>query len=546
MKYLLGILLLLSLVVAQAQTTLPVPSEVVSIMGSSASIDCTNVSLMPGSPPTFALIPKSSGARDGYVWVNSGLNGLCVVGMVNGGAPDWPVKPTEMLSKDHVEVWLATTPDITLPPVGYGNQFGETGLKSADDCEASGENASEIQKKEANCRAWYTKQTLYRALLRRLFVRQWAIANAGIEEEFATTAWRNLETNFFRKDLPEQLQPREFDGTTTLVHDGKAGNGKFEADYTFQLFIPYSALPPSPSLEIRDLWLMVDVFSPASNGAKTGPFSTTSAQRVWGDPSTFSHIRLQRPVKYTLSPCGDPLIEKNIYEDKLAAWFLPVEPEKASQGPTLVDKDFILTNPASGYMYDPGGVSPRVEKYTHYWKQVGADNWVCGPNLATRRGSVTAASMSLAQDTRFSDGDTFRLNEETMDAKMLPDVSILVKSGPYATTRSPFGSGACGGCTTANLNFFTISPNGEMAAALKLELLTGDALLAVDFDIAADWKRLTVYEQVANDPSNLSVEDSHWDSTAYCLNGKIYEKCGEAGNVKPPDPPKYPEFRAEQ
>lgn len=89
----------------------------------------------------------------------------------------WPQQKSEMLSSDHIEVWLATSPEVSLPPIGWGNQFGATELASLKNCADqvdphSGEPASGAK----NCERWYNEQLQYRQYLRRLFVRQWLIA----------------------------------------------------------------------------------------------------------------------------------------------------------------------------------------------------------------------------------------------------------------------------------------------------------------------------------------------------------------------------------
>lgn len=517
---------------------------------------CTTYTGSYWGNPTFALIPKSAGARTGKVWVRSGWDGICIEGRVYGPAPEWAAKPSALLRKDHVEVWLATAPHVTVPLIGWGNQFGEAKLKSASVCEEKADSFPGVGNVDkARCREWYAKQIPYRALLRRLFVRQWAIAgekseqvsgptSAHVEEEFASQAWRDLGLQYFQPDLPVKLKPRQFDGVEAFA--GKAKQG-----YGFAVFIPYSAFPPMPHLVPRDLWLMVDVFSPARPGMKTGPYSTTSARRVWGDPATFNHIRLERPLDYALSPCRDALAERNLYGDKLPGWFFPVEPKSAKDSPVVIGKDFVLANPAHGYLYQPGGMSPEVVTHTHFWKKLGPGEWVCGPHMGLRRAGVTywavpvktqsctTVKTSAHSSTRscWTQVTRFDLSKRGLDAKVLGDGGVLVKSGPYSTTLSAFGSGMCGLCTVANLDFYTISPDGKAGKALELDsLVSGDPgqPIGVDFTISPDWKLVREYEQFEG--------KSGWISKKYCFDGDTYKKCGGSPDAKPPSPPNYPQY----
>jgi hypothetical protein len=85
------------------------------------------------TPPTLPLIGKSPEAHRGNVWLRSTDEGLHIWGKVERGEQEiqWPRLRSEMLSADHIEVWLAASPDPTMPAVGWGNQFGMSELTSA-------------------------------------------------------------------------------------------------------------------------------------------------------------------------------------------------------------------------------------------------------------------------------------------------------------------------------------------------------------------------------------------------------------------------------
>ena len=72
-----------------------------------------------GAPPDSTLIPYGEGARHGHLWIRTLPDGLYIAGKLEGGPPQLPHTRDEILSKDHVEVWLAASPDVELPEIGY-------------------------------------------------------------------------------------------------------------------------------------------------------------------------------------------------------------------------------------------------------------------------------------------------------------------------------------------------------------------------------------------------------------------------------------------
>jgi hypothetical protein len=273
-------------------------------------------------PATFTLIAKTPGAPVGSVWVRSDGDGLHIWGNVEGGAPAWPEQKAELLGKDNAEVWLAAAPEVTMPPVGWGNQFGKIEMKSAEDCK--GQTDPQTGSPEAGgaaCAQWYAEQVRYRAQFKRLFARQWLLAGstnfgpAHVAEAYATEAWRTLEGDVFAEDLPDELEPKVAGlakggvnivyGKSETEHDsaGNAYQKNIATGYEFYLGIPWEAFPPAPKLEVGDLWLMVDVFGAAPAGKKTGTYATTSTAREWGVPASFNHVKLEAARGFTLSPC---------------------------------------------------------------------------------------------------------------------------------------------------------------------------------------------------------------------------------------------------
>jgi len=561
MHSLKAIVLLVPLVMASAASaqTAPQSSGVVSVPGATVRQINESRNRDPGAdprgvyatPPSLTLIPHSAQAHPGRIWIRSTGEGLHLFGRVEADADGfrWPKQKSEMLSSDHVEVWLAASPEVSMPLIGWGNQFGTTELTSVKDCTPKAESqAAAMASSDSNCEGWYNEQVQYRQQLRRLFARQWLIAvdarafKPRVIEDFASSAWRGLTESLFPDDLPTALQPKADDGVTAEVgaeyrqetgHDA-AGNPSqqgHQTGYNFHIFIPYTAFPPAQQLKLADLYLMVDVFSAAPQGRKMGDFSSTSATRVWGKPASFNHLRLDAPRTFSITPCEEKPEQEDLYGEKHKAWFLPTEPGKDAGLSSTLASTFALINPASGYLYDPGGVSPEATAASYFSNQLANGAFVCGPDLIWRKdGSI--------QRTKFNiDKTSFKVTE-------LPDGWSLLRSGPFTYPHSRFGSGQCGACQIMEFQILAASPQGEISSALSLnEDMSGEgeSADATDLDIAPDWKRITLYRQF----EDFSHPDPkpNWTSTTYCLDGHAYKQCGESKQAKPPDPPNFKELR---
>ena len=498
-------------------------------------------------PPQLELIAKGAGAHPGKVWVRSTDDGLHVYLKVEtaGAQLHWPFEKADMLASDHVEIWLSTSTKVEMPPIGYGNQFGPNELKSADDCKAlendQGPGTPRTPRVD-DCDRWFNNQVLYRKQLERLFVRQWLAANTSYGgavhsffEDFASSAWANLNAWFFRDELPDALEPKnskDMKAEFGLDFDHLPPNPTPEQrqkkpdliGYGLDFFIPWSAFPPTSEFDLRDLWLMVDVFSAAPEGKKMGPYSTTAPGRVWGMPASFNHMVLASPRTHVLSDCHVPGTESDVYDEKHAAWYFPL----IGNPPFVVNDDVSLQNAAQGYLYDPQGASPIAETAKHFSKALPDGGFICGPNLAYRGKGGSGTSK-------------FEIDGKNLAVHRLPDGWLLVRSGPTATIQNEhFGSGMCGACDAAKTAIYAVSPSGEISPALELfEVFSGmqDSATGVDFAFSDDWKTVTNFLEMQDDQND--PPKTHTESITYCLSGHKYDKCGEAKNAKMPNPPKF-------
>jgi hypothetical protein len=464
--------------------------------------------------PDIILMPQGEGARKGRVWIRNIGKGLLIAGDIEGGAPDFPRDRDSLIAKDHVEVWLTAGVDPVLPPIGWGHQFGENTLANgadscADNLDETGISRDSSPEGLRKCREWASKQQKYRRYFQRLFLRQWLLAPDYAVESFAAPAYEEIASRFASKaEIPASLKPR---GTPKFWYSPSAKG------YTFQVLIPYESFPPLPSLELRDLRLLVDVFSAAPAGKKMGAFSGSSPARVWAKPETFNILRIDPPRVFQMTPCDTPLNGRDIYGNVRDAWFIPQEEQKGE----YESDGFLIVNGAGGYRYEPEGLSPVIRPVHDFWISVSPGEWICGSQLTHKKDS---------QRTAFPQ----RVDAEGLATHRLPNSDLLVKVGPSASY-SEFGSGQCGGCPYTNLTIYRLTTDNKIYEVLKL----GNVIAGTgppqdqDFTISADWSQVTEYDQELDDEKG---NPGSWSSTTYCLKDSRYEKCGEKSDVVPPNP----------
>ena len=481
-----------------------------------------NIAQLKGS--SLPLIAKGIGGPKGAVWIASTENGLLIYGEVQEEKePHFAVGRSDLLASDHVEVWLAAAEDPKLPPIGWGNQFGETDLASPADCDQTSDGMGFEKKGDgaARCKAWYDAQVSYRALLLHLFARQWVFSgdqilqSSTVAEMYSAPAYAQID------GVPHELAPQDglrvsMDRSWAAAAGGsKPGEANKITGFQFSLFVPWQAFPPQRQLLLRDLRLRVDVFAKAQEGRKMGPYATTAPVGEWGKPATFNRIRLAKPHEFVLTPCHVRLDEED--KDDSESWFVPPPhiPDGTGGLPTEQPwgEDFRLRNPVAGYMYEPGRRSPEVVMTGRFWRLLNAENAVCGPKLALRRGGKTYNYEASVHADGFS---TCRL----------ADGWLLVRSGPVMETLSPLGSGQCGSCPVAVLQIFTIDPEGKIATALDIDDVAsglGGQPDETDISVADDWSRVTLFE-----------EHETWSSEDFCLVGHEYKSCGKHERIPKP------------
>ncbi|MBL8233945.1 MAG: hypothetical protein JNL98_35950 [Bryobacterales bacterium] len=431
-------------------------------------------------------------ARNGHIWMRQTADGLLIAGSVSGGTPEFASSPVNMLSRDHVEIWLSAHLYPPLPPIGWGNQFGMIEDKTAEDCQ------------DEKCRDWYRRMARYRPLFERLFVRQYQLAPNVAVESYASPAYQQIRKTYADADTAPlaPLAPKAIPRFRTApAPDG----------YTFEALVPWAAFPPLQSLSLDRMRVLVDVFRAHAGRPADQPFSSTATGRRYGFAATYNDARFVSPRKFRLGACAYPLTLRDIYFESLPGWFLP------SRG-AQVQEAFVIQNTVRGYLYEPGGLSPVIRTTRFFERRVAEGEYVCGPELAWRDGEKFSSYSVLLEPERF-------------DARKQSDGSVIVKAGPVVTY-SEFGSGMCGACPRVRVDLVRLVPNRPIEELWKVyEVVDNGRLEDIDVHIAADWRKFTIFRL-----PGLGENEGNWQAEDYCRVPKGYAVCGTRANVRPPSP----------
>jgi hypothetical protein len=471
--------------------------------------------------PTFVLTPAGPGARPGQVWVRKSPDGLLIAGHVDGAPPVFPAHAGELMTKEHLEIWLAVEPNPEMPVMGWGNQFGDIDLPNGElSCAAALKDVSgddvDTELTE-NCQSWARKQRSYRIQLKRLFVRQWQLAPQVGVESFAAPAYRQIEQIFAGSkaedavSLPKELKPEGVPEMKVKLHSGSG--------YDFETLIPWKLFPPAKDPAVRQVTLMVEVFAPALAVRKSGVYSTTAPGRGYADFAAFSQIQFGRAKEYQISPCHYSATVPDAWGDGThTAYFFPSQEE-------LVRKTLALDNYRAGYAYEPAGLSPEVGSSEFFWKNVAPGEYLCGPPLRYYKGGAGTDLKSgfnghKRQSALYIDKDDF-------DVHRLPGGPLLIRNGPRTTILTRFGTGTCGACPVGELAVYSLDQNLKLSELLNLSDVVGNELDDMDIQISPAWDRVGLYRH--------KQDAETWDDEFYCLKGTSYEKCGTA-QTPPPEP----------
>lgn len=382
----------------------------------------------------------------------------------------------------HIELWLAASADLKLPPIGWGNQFGEV-PGTQESCADKG------QGKELDaCLAWIKTVPRYREIFRKLFLRRWSIKPGSVEENYATAAFHQLSPAA-RKQL-DLLKP----AGQPIVKIEPSGAG-----FVFSILVPWNAFPPADRLNLDRIGFQVDVRGDA--GALSTANGFKGARYNGLPPATMNPAQ-----PHQITPCEYPLSGKNIFRENRPAFYTMT----ASGG---LDRVFILQNTVQGYQYlpDSDALSPGIRVVEFYSQQLSPGEFICGPALTYRKGPVTKGT----------EIDLYPVPAKPLAIKALADGTRLLQYGPRVYY-SEFGSGTCGACPRVALDIYALAPSGAITSATSLDAVidTGE----YEIEQSPDWRKITEY----------SERDDRWSSKSYCLTGHAYRDCGSNPSTPPP------------
>ena len=441
--------------------------------------------------PAFLELSPISKGPSGKVWLRQTPQGLLLFARTAGPSQRFARFPSEMAESAHISLWLALAPTVDMPEIGWGSQFG---LMNCSKYSPTRTDAA-----MESCSVWSTRQASYREQLRRLFVRHWKLAPGVTVEDYASDAWRAVLTyaNDFERRALEGLAP-----SGVPFVDG--GGSPVARD--FEIFVPWSAFPPSNSLTVSGVRLAVDIVVGEAGR------STTAPERKGADPATFNNLDLERPLVSRVSPCGYPLQGFDVFHNGYPAWYF-LDP-----GGTISDT-FVLRNDIRGYRYDPEGLSP-IPSWTHYFsKEFAKGERICGPAL------------KYETNTRSFDSE-YKIDSEHLAMLEQPGDTWLLRSGPATGTLTELGAGECGSCGTLGVSVYRLSPEAGITLALKAQMIT-DSLTDADIQFSPDWKIVTLYR------ASLVDRKPAWTFERYCLAETTYRSCGSGQTSAPPAPRQF-------
>jgi hypothetical protein len=484
-------------------------------------------------PPTFVL-RSTTGGRKAKVWVRQDREGLLIAGEVLGGAPDFPGKESEMLQKDHVEVWLAPEHAPVFPKVGWGNMFGPVIVNKRQDCIDYGNTHMHdfVTSYAENCDAWLAAVAEHRPRVARLFVRQFLLSPGLTVEGYAQPAWEKIVKGYTDTGW-ESMKPNAwpiipppndpYPKYTRPLNPDELPSFKavpFEGGYGFESLVPWESMPPLTSLDLKSLRLMVDVFSAHTGTPKNQPFSTSSPTRRYGVSSTMNLVQFAAGRKFHVTACEYPLQEMD----------LPANvPGPAFFRATAADEvmaTMILVNEYGYHSFTPEGESPEVVTL-HHWQQP-----LAGITTSTACGSQLAVRDAAGIHRLTTEGD-----KDTVAGLAQPDGAYLLKSGP--TVNQDFDDSAldpCMECKVVDLHIWLVTPHSQPKQMLELHEKAGIQSLMLDRDIqlSADWSKVTIYRETSREPSE-------WESETLCRQGFEYKSCAKVAHSSPPPLPRVVE-----
>jgi hypothetical protein len=364
---------------------------------------------------------------------------------------------------------------------------------------------------------WFRRQASIRPAVTRLFTRRWSIAPSLVVETFARPAFAALDTNAQR--ALEALAPGARPDAPRARFTRAVRGG-----YTFDVTVPWSALPPVQSLRLSELRIVVDVYGAGT--ASTTARSTTAPAASAADPATFPAVALSTPREWQITPCqatlADPVIQNGAGVSPLGASdsaIVYIRPAAALDLRQVI----VLDDLAQGYQYEPdSSTTSPVAHIARYWAiPLGKGEMLCGPHLAYHRAAGVTRSDATIDVT------------DSLTTRRLANGDLLVKAGPRVFY-SYYGSGQCGACPRVSLEVYHLDhASGAITAAFSSFDVAEPDFRDVDIIVAPDWSEITILE---SSTTFAATPVTTWRSTTHCYRAPrhVYEECRHRDLPGPP------------
>lgn len=341
-----------------------------------------------------------------------------------------------------VRLSIASQSALQLPEIGWLQRWvGPVAYNDAAGCERIPLD-SRTRQTSAKCMQWYGEQLAYRRELHAEFIRDfWLVPGQPAEEELSHPPY-----------LPVRAAELPGLSVQSLAQDRSIA----------RLRIPWTALPPSDHLELRRVYVHIEVcrdlaeaFAPSSceqwvgneataaaSLAKSGEVTSAGPTRWPRRPEHFVEVELDVPRVYRVGACRLPL------QGDWSAGFGWHKPAYFLPGKELELRDvFALYEPTGPYRDEPEGWSPTVVR-SHFGQiELGAGEYLCFPRLTWVRG---AEQLQVADDWLES---TARSTDGSYRTLPIDKGNYLVIAGPYYIP-SRSGEGMCGACPRAALGIW--------------------------------------------------------------------------------------------
>ena len=451
-------------------------------------------------------------ALKAQVWIAQHPNGIVIAGTARSKANlSWQIR-------------LASMPSLHLPPLGWLRAI--TSLERLKDCDALS-NATEYRD---NCKPWFLQQASYRAQLASLFIRNYSLDSSGIRQTQDVPMFSGTAFDDFRA-LLQSLAAGE--GNENLSDNLSAEFDLKSASHTFELLIPWSALPATDQLDLKQLYLQIDLCISGKSKKRCFALAQPSQPKPNTGPNTVRLILAARR-QYRLSQCNQKLPQDFSFPN--TSYFLPASG-------LLLNSSITFKNPGGGYLNGPAPnrISPEAVATQFTNSFFGADEAVCTPNLSYLLNGEIIRPTRFYPEGASAIQDDYVFENFIIDGMKRLDSNRTLFVQPFKLTPSASGEGVNGACDQAEFSLWIANRDHKrFTSALILggygpDLCAGSGLVSAELSSDLQTVNAVRLEQTASEEQrrawglNPSGSNTVEIAERFCLAEKFdrYEACGQ-------------------